>query len=153
MNIEVVTKESELAVAVKIEQFRFDGMGDIMGENYKKLWDYLASQGKEMAGVPYCKYYNGSEDFMVFDLELGLPVSEALPEQGEFFMARTDAGRALTATYKGPYKEIEKAYGPMMEYMPANKLESTGVFYDYYVNDPSSTPEDELLTKIYFMLK
>jgi effector-binding domain-containing protein len=154
MNIETISKESEMAVAIKKAAVRFDGnMGDIMGEIYGKLWTYLTQQGRQIAGVPYCKYTNGSEDYMQFDIELGLPVSEPLPEQGEIFMSRTDAGKAISATHKGAYKDIEKTYAPMMEYLETNKLESTGVFYDYYVSDPATTPEEELLTKVVFMIQ
>lgn len=33
------------------------------------------------------------------------------------------------------------------------KLESTGTYYDYYLNDPDETPESELLTKVVFPIK
>ena len=153
MNIEIINKEAEIAVAMKKEAVRFDNMGGIMGEIYQKLWAYLAQQGKQLAGAPYCKYTNGSEDYMQWDIELGLPVSEPLPEQDGIYMSKTCEGKAICATHKGAYKDIEKTYAPMMEYLAANILESTGIYYDYYLNDPSDTPESELLTKVVFPLK
>jgi len=153
MKIETVNKKAEIAVAIKKEAVRFDNMGGIMGEAYQKLWAYLAQQGKQMAGAPYCKYTNGSADFMQFDIELGIPVSEPLPGKGEIYMSKTCEGKAITAMHKGAYKDIEKTYAPMMEYLATNKLESTGVFYDYYLNNPADTPESELLTKVIFPMK
>ena len=153
MNIEMINKEAEIAVAMKKEAVRFDNMGSIMGEIYQKLWTYLAQQGKQMTGAPYCKYTNGSEDNMQWDIELGLPVSEVLPEQDEIFMSKTCEGKAICAIHKGAYKDIEKTYAPMMEYLTANNLESTGIYYDYYLNDPSDTTESELLTKVVFLIK
>ena len=153
MNIEMIVKEAEIAVAIKKEAVRFDNMGDMMGEVYHELMAYVAQQGKQIAGAPYCKYFNGSEDYMQWDIELGVPVSEYLPEQGEIFMSKTCEGKAICATHKGAYKDIEKTYTPLMEYLAANNLESTGVYYDYYISDPSDTPESELLTKVVFPIK
>ncbi len=153
INIETINKEAEIAIAVKLEAVDCAKFAEIMTEGYQKLWAYLAKCGKQMAGAPYCKYTNASEDFMKFDIEMGIPVSELLPEQGEFFMSRTCAGKAITATHKGAYKDIEQTYNPMMQYLVENKLESTGVYYDYYLNNPADTPESELLTKVVFPIK
>ena len=152
--IETINQEAEIAMAIKKEAVRFDEtMGDVMGEAYQKLYTYVTQQGKEITGVPYCKYTNGSEDFMQFDIEMGLPVGEPLPEQGEIYRSKTDAGKGICAIHKGDYKDIDKTYTLMMEYMAANNLESTGVYYDYYLNDPADTPESELLTKVIFLIK
>lgn len=154
MNIETINKQSEMAVAVKKEAVRFDGnMGEWMGKAYESLWAHAAKHGKQITGCPYCKYTNASEDFMQFDVELGLPVSEPLPEQDGIYMSKTCEGRAICATHKGPYKDMEKTYAPMMEYLTANNLESTGVYYDYYVNDPAHVAESELLTKVVFPIR
>lgn len=40
-----------------------------------------------------------------------------------------------------------------MEWIPANGYTPTGVWYEFYLNDPAETPENELLTKIIFLLK
>ncbi|MCL2324958.1 MAG: GyrI-like domain-containing protein [Proteobacteria bacterium] len=153
MNIEKIEKTSELAIAVKYMAVDFSKMADMMGQGYQKLWDYVLECGKQVAGAPYCKYTNGSDDFMVFDIELGWPLSEPLPEQGDFFMTKTDEGKAIAAIHKGAYKDVEGTYIAMMKYLAENNLESTGVYYDYYLNDPSCTPEDELLTKVIFPIK
>ena len=128
-------------------------MGPVMSNGYQKLWAYVAQCGKQMAGVPYCKYTNPSEDFMTFDIELGIPVSEPLPEEDGIYMSTTCAGKAIAAMHKGSYKDIEKTYAPMMQYLAENNLQSTGVYYDYYLNNPADTPESDLLTKVIFPIK
>ncbi|MDR2888499.1 MAG: GyrI-like domain-containing protein [Lachnospiraceae bacterium] len=153
INIEVIDKEAEMAIAVKYDGIDFTNMGGIMGEGYQKLWSYLGQCGKEIAGAPYCKYTNGSADFMKFDIELGVPVSEAVPEADGIYMSTTCAGKAIAAMHKGAYKDIEVTYGPMMQYLAENGLQSTGVYYDYYLNDPAGTAEEDLLTRVVFPLK
>lgn len=153
MNIEIINKEAENAVAVKYGAVDFTNMAAIMSEGYQKLWAYVAQCGQQMVGAPYCKYTNGSEDLCKFDIELGVPVSGALPEKDEIYMSKTDEGKAVTAMHKGAYKDIEQTYAPMMKYLEENNLESTGVFYDYYLNNPADTPESELMTKVIFPIK
>ena len=153
MNIEMINKESEIAIAVKYDGVDFTNIAGIMGEGYGKLQAYLAQSGKQLAGAPYCKYTNGSDDFTKFDIELGIPISEPLPEQKGIFMAKTCAGKAIAAMHKGAYKDIDQTYAPMMQYLTDNKLESTGVYYDYYISDPADTAESELLTKVVFLIK
>ena len=153
MSIEIIKKEAEIAVAVKYEAVDFTNMAAIMTEGYQKLWAYVTKSGVQMAGCPYCKYENGSEDFMRFDIELGVPVSEPLPEKDEICMSKTCEGKAITSIHKGAYKDIEKTYTPMMKYLAENNLQSTGVYYDYYLNNPADTIESELLTKVVFPLK
>jgi len=153
MNIETINKEAEIAVAVKYMAVDFTNMVAVMSEGYQKLFDYVSQCGKQIAGAPYCKYTNPSENYMKFDIELGVPVSEPLPEKDEIYMSKTCEGRSITAMHKGAYKDIEVTYAPMMQYLADNNLESTGVYYDYYLNDPDVTPENDLMTKVVFMLK
>ena len=153
MNIETINKTSEIAVAVKYDAVDFTDMAAVMSEGYQKLWAYVMQNGKAIAGAPYCKYTNPSEDFMTFDIELGVPVSESLPEKDEIYMSKTCEGKAIAAMHKGAYKDIEQTYEPMMKYFEDNNLQSTGVYYDYYINNPADTVESELLTKVVFMLK
>jgi effector-binding domain-containing protein len=40
-----------------------------------------------------------------------------------------------------------------MDYAKENSLESTGIYYDYYLNDPNDTPESELLTQVVYPIK
>jgi len=153
MNIEVTNEKAEIAIAIKETAVNMGNMAEAMGKGYGKLMDYLSKLGKQPSGPPYCAYINGNEDYSQFDIEMGMPVDEAVPVQGEFYMSKTHEGKAVCTIYKGPFKEIEVAYTALMEYLPANSLESTGVYYDYYLNDPDVTPESELLTRVVFPVK
>jgi effector-binding domain-containing protein len=54
---------------------------------------------------------------------------------------------------QGPYNQIEPAYNAIMDYAAANNYALTGVCYEFYLNDPADTPENELLTKIVMLAK
>lgn len=153
MNIEVINQKAEIALAIKKTAISMDNIAAAMDEGYTKLMGYLTEQGKQMAGAPYCAYMNGNEDFSQFDIELGIPVAEQVSVRGELYMSQTCEGKAICATHKGAYKDIEAAYVALMDYAKENSLELTGVYYDFYLNSPAHTPESELLTKVVFPIK
>jgi len=153
MNIEVTSQKSAIAVAMKETAIGMEKMVELMNTGYPKLMGYIAEQGRQIAGAPYCCYTNCSEDFSRFDMELGIPVNEVVPAVGEFFMSQTYEGKAIATTHKGTYKEIETAYTALMDYAKENSLELTGVYYDHYISNPADTPESELLTQVVFPIK
>jgi len=150
MKIEVTNFEPEIAAAIKATSMSMENMVEAMEKGYSILMEYIAEQGKEIAGPPYCCYTNASEDYSQFDMEFGIPVSEAVPAKDEIFMSETYEGKAVTGTHKGSYKEIDTTYTALMDYVKDNSLELTGVYYDYYISNPADTPESELLTQIVF---
>jgi len=153
MKIEVTNQQPQIAVAMKKTAISMEQIAEVTTEGYTKLMGYLAEQGKQIAGAPYLAYMNGNEDFSKFDIELGIPVSEAVSVQGELYMSQSYEGKAITTTYKGAYKDIEVAYVALMDYAKENALEMTGVYYDYYISNPADTPENELLTQVVFPIK
>jgi len=153
MKIEIENLQPQNAAAVKFTSVNMSGIGELVGEGYGKIMGYLAQQGKQMAGSPYLAYMNANEDWSQFDIEVGIPVAEELPENGGIYMSKTCEGKAVCTVYKGAYKDLEAAYCALMDYSKENSLESTGIYYDYYLNDPAETPESELLTKVVFPIK
>jgi effector-binding domain-containing protein len=153
MDIEVTNQKAEFAVAVKKTAITMDDIANVTTEGLGKVFAYLAEQGVQMTGAPYLAYSNGNADFSKFDVEMGIPVAGEVAVSGEFFMSKYCEGKAICAMHKGAYKDVEVAYVALMEYLTKNSLESTGIYYDYYINDPADTIESELLTKVVFPVK
>ena len=153
MNIEVTNQKSQIAVAIKKENVTMEEISVVATEGLQKVFVFLAESGAEISGAPYLAYSNGSEDFSQFDVELGIPVAGEIFVSDEFFMSKTCEGKAITAMHKGAYKDVDAVYTALMGYMAENNLESTGIYYDYYISDPADTPESELLTQVVFPVK
>ena len=153
MKIEVTNQQPQIAAAIKRMALSMDKIIEAMDTDYSKLMEYITEQGKQIAGAPYCFYTNASEDYMTFDIELGIPVSEAVPVSGEIYMSRTYEGKALVGTHKGTYKDLEKTYCALMDYAKENSIDIANDCYDYYLSNPADTPEDELLTLVIFPIK
>jgi effector-binding domain-containing protein len=153
MNIEVTNQKAEIAVAIKQESVTMAEISEVATGGLMKIFRYLEEKGVQITGAPYLAYKNANEDFSGFDVEMGIPVAREIATGGDFFMSKNCEGKAVCGTYKGAYKDIEVMYVALMEYMTENSLESTGVYYDYYINDPADTPESELLTLVVFPVK
>jgi len=153
MKIEVTNLEPQPAIALKKTAVHMDHIADVVTQGFSELEEYVAAQGREIVSAPYLAYMNCSEDFSQFDIELGMPVSEAVSTDGDFYMSQSCEGKAIVTTHKGAYKDIDAAYNALMDYAKENELEMTGVYYDYYIDDPAVTPEEELLTQVVFPIK
>ena len=149
MKIELTEQKSELALTIK-KRANTENFTTLIKEGYGMLWNYLAELEKQISGSPYVAYFGFGEEF---EIEMGFPVAEKLSVKGEFSLSETYEGRVVTGIYKGSYKGLAQAYEEIFKYIEENSLKSTGIYYDYYINDPSNTPEDELLTKIVIPIK
>ncbi|MDR0469428.1 MAG: GyrI-like domain-containing protein [Peptococcaceae bacterium] len=153
MSIELTNFKADITVAIKKTAVTMDDISAVATEGLGRVLAYLVQQRARISGAPYLAYFNASEDFSRFDVELGIPVSEEVAVEGEFFMSKNCDGKAVCGVHIGAYKDIEVVYVALMDYLAANKLESTGVYYDYYISDPANTPESELRTKVVFPVK
>jgi len=154
MSIEITSMTPQIAVALKKEKVAMQDLMTATGCEYEKILGYLAENGANMVGAPYLYYTNPNEDYTVFDVEFGIPVDKDLPTKDEFFMSKSYGGECLVGAHKGSYATIDETYEKMFVYAEKNAVNVTGnTCYDYYLNDPSETPEEELLTQVVFPIK
>ena len=153
MKIEVTNQRSQISAAIRRKALSMDKIVEVMETDYPKLMGYIAEQGKQIAGAPYCFYTNANEDYTKFDIELGIPVSEPVSDSDDIFTSQTYEGKALLGTHKGSYKDLEKTYCALMDYAKEHSIGIADDCYDYYLNNPADTPESELLTQVVFPIK
>lgn len=116
-------------------------------EKLGKIGAYLAELGETPVGCPYAAYYNS--DMQDLDTEIGFPVSGKLSGKGDIKFREIPAmENAVTVTHKGSYGSLNSTYEIVYNYIAENKLTMAGPHYDFYTNDPSVTPESELLTEV-----
>jgi effector-binding domain-containing protein len=120
-------------------------------EAYKAIAEYMQALGEQPAGPPYAAYYN--MDMTDLDLEAGVPVTRAMPGNGEICAGELPGGRAATCLYTGPYHRLEEGYNALSDWIQENRYETTGVAYEFYLNSPVETPPEELQTEIVYPLR
>lgn len=122
-----------------------------MGHAFEAVMRYLGEMGEAPAGAPFAAYYN--QDMEHLEVEIGFPVGRALPGRGEVQAGEIPGGQQAACTFVGPYTELATAYDTLTRWLQERHLEPTGVVYEFYLNDPASTPPEQLQTQIVFPLK
>ena len=122
-----------------------------LGKAYGTIGQYLGQLGEQPAGAPYAAYFNW--DSKDFDVEIGFPVSGTFSEKDDIKSSEIPGGKLARCLYTGPYNKIEPAYNALTAWVKENGYEATGVAYEFYLNDPGETPQEELMTQIVFPLK
>jgi effector-binding domain-containing protein len=121
----------------------------IFGAAYGELFGYLAELGIEAAGMPYGAYHN--MDMQRLDLEIGVPVSSAVPPRGRMSMGEIPAGEWATLIHTGPYDQMRPAYGALQAAISAAGKRIAGGAYEFYRTGPDEPPE-KIETEIGFPL-
>ncbi len=152
MNINV---QSENEPALQVISVRvttsMENLPKAFDENYTKIQAYIAEMGAEPAGPPFGAYYN--HDMENLDVEMGFPVTKPLPETDQFKSRIIPERKAVTCLFKGSYSQLDVPYKAVYDWIEQNKLEIADAHYDFYLNDPCSVPEAELLTKVSIPVK
>jgi len=106
VNIELSEQKSQIAVAIKREKATMAQISTLATEGLQKVFGFLARNGVEIAGAPFLAYSNSNADFTQFDVELGIPVGEAIAVDGEFVMSKTCEGKAVWQCIKGHIRTL-----------------------------------------------
>jgi effector-binding domain-containing protein len=118
--------------------------------SFEAIEDYLSTLDEEPSDRPFIAFYNQDKEDM--DVELGYPVSKELAGNSDIEASQIPGGKKLTCLYKGPYQQMEAAYHAMSGYIGEKGLNPTGVMYKTYLNTPGEVPDEELLTRIVYLL-
>lgn len=124
---------------------------DMFERSYIALIEYLENLGEDVAGPPFAIYYN--VDMEDLDVEAGFPVTKELPGKDSIRSTTIDVEKAAYTLHTGSYSDIESAYLALMEWMNENGHEPSGITYEFYLNDPGTTPQDKLQTEIFMPVK
>jgi AraC family transcriptional regulator len=78
-------------------------------------------------------------------------VGEAFTPSGDIGVQTVAGGDYAITTHTGPYNQIGRTYAEFLgQWMPRSGYELRNApCFEVYLNDPQSTPREELLTDIY----
>lgn len=80
-----------------------------------------------------------------------IAVSEQTEAEGDIQVTDFAGGTFVCATHLGPYETLAKTYGMLYhQWMPASgrKCRAEVPCVEFYLNDPRSTPPDQLRTRV-----
>jgi effector-binding domain-containing protein len=128
-----------------------------MGTAFSALHEFAGDNSLEFNAPPraiYTGYDETGTEFTVAMPITAAPAGDA--DAGEISVGEIPGGKALRFVHVGPYPKLQETYGQITEWMKAEgmiKSEADWAKYmpmwEEYMNDPRSTPEEELITNIY----
>ncbi len=124
---------------------------ETLGKCYASIGQYVAELGEAPAGIPYVAYFN--MNMQDLDMEVGFKVEKPLPGKGPIQAGILPNQPVAECTYTGPYPEMRSAYDELNHWVEEKGLQPTGIVYEFYLNDPATTPPEALQTQIVFILK
>lgn len=131
-----------------------EAIGEALGEAYFKLSQFIENSALEHAGQPLAITRSWGERY---EFDAGIPV-EGEPAEGAELpegvsLGETYAGEVIVARHVGPYENLAAAYEGIDAYLSLHGLEPNGNSWEEYVSDPGDTPEEELVTLVYYPVK
>ena len=156
--------EKAIGPAIQIEEcVPVKRMPATFGRDYKRIADYVKSQGAEVEGMPYA-YYLG----MDWDVELnrgklsmlfsvlfrkwhffaGWATSKSLPGEGDLQSKEWGTHRYVQAMHRGPYKESSETYRALIGWAKDQGLSLKNEVFELYLNDPKEVGEANTETLI-----
>ena len=90
-----------------------------------------------------------------FEYQAGIPVAEEpkAPLGEGLAVGKSPEGRALKFIHRGSYDAMDSTYEAITNHLDEKRLEARDLFVEYYVTDPLTTPEDNLVIEVYVPVK
>ncbi|MGF1451853.1 MAG: SRPBCC family protein [Opitutales bacterium] len=133
-----------------------DSVGEAMRPVMEQLGPHLRAPATAPAGAPFTVYreFAPAKNHCAFTVGYPLASSPAEPPEGARIVERP-AGRAYLLEMVGPYRHLGTAWSAAMAHQRAKKFKADAKVppFEIYENDPETTAEHELLTRIHLPAK
>ena len=161
--------EKAIGPVVEIEEYaRVWRMPATFARDYKRITDYLATQGAECVDMPYARYLD-----MDWEVELnrgklaaffslltkkwhffaGMPASKPVPGEAELKSQVLSSQRFVRGVHRGPYQKSDATYKALFDWATAQNLSLQNEAIECYVNDPHEVDKADIETVILIPLQ
>lgn len=169
MNHEFEVVEKAIGPVIEIEEWaKVWRMPATFTRDYKRIADYLTSQGAECVDMPYGRYQDMDWELEVnkgklatffslltkkWHFFVGMPTSKPLPAEGELKSQVLETQRYARAVHRGPYQKCVETYKVLYEWVKSQGLSLKNEAIECYVNDPHEVDEADIETVILIPIK
>lgn len=123
-----------------------------MGNAFAEVMEFIQKNGLVLTGPALAVYYSYDPQTVEFRTGFFVSAEDAKKATGKVKGGTTPAGRVVNFTHVGPYSKLSESYSELMEWLQGEGLSLGAPTWEVYVDDPDSTPEEELRTDIYVSL-
>ncbi len=121
-----------------------------IGQCAMAVFQYANQKGYAPAGALFVAYHGF--DGQALDVEIGFPFQPGIEGKDNIQVSEIPGGKTAVHHHVGSYEKLPQARAALEQWLHANGYVTTGVSYDFYLNDPQVTPPDKLETEILYPL-
>jgi len=136
-------------------QSRIGDIGKVMPDSFIKLKILMQENGLSNECLPFAIY----ETFDIQKDETrfisAIPVDKAMPVSAPFIQGELTESDILKVLHTGRYEHLGNAWSTAMAYARSKKIKTTNtpIGIEFYLNDPTEVPEQDLLTEVVLPLR
>jgi effector-binding domain-containing protein len=139
-------------------------MPKVIGPAFGRIMDYLKSQKIEPRPTPFVRYYDFDFEDQIkpglfkaifgmftqtWHIDIGFPIdTEVVPAEGMRCVTYREC-RVSACVHRGPYRQMSATYRALHQWMTSQGHKPNNESFELYLNDPKTTPQDQLETKIF----
>jgi len=127
-------------------------IGKAMETAFGDIFAFMQENGIEPVEGPLSVYYSYDPETVEFRAGMFVSGDDAKKASGAVKADVTPAGRVVSFAHIGPYSKLGESYGQLMGWLETEGLTIGAPTWEVYMNDPDTTPPDELHTDIYVSL-
>jgi len=142
MDVTIETLEAQPIVGIRV-QTKISEIGDKIGACMGELAPFV---GDRCSGPPLARYHTW--DGEGGEMEVALPVHEAIEGSGHLQPGELPGGRAAVVMHVGPYENLNRTWQALGTWIKEQGLEGGAPPWECYMNDPGANPPEKWLTKI-----
>jgi effector-binding domain-containing protein len=149
MPYEVTIKElPPVRVAAMKKHVRMSTVGSALQAGFGEIVQALGRSGVEPNAAPFVIYHEVIDEDTEGDIEMCIPVAGAVEPTDNVYVAELAGGPAAVTVHHGPYQELAPAYHTLTGWIQEHGHEVRAAPREVYLNDPTTTLPEDLLTEI-----
>jgi len=142
MSYEIHLRETKAQPAAAVRgRAAWADLGSFVAGALMEVFAVAGSQGVRFAGPAYGAYHNADSTEAEVDLEVGLPVADAIEPVGRVVASLIPGGLVATTVHCGRYEDIAPAYRALGEWVQDHGHENAGPPREIYLVGPDQVQD------------
>jgi DNA gyrase inhibitor GyrI len=126
-------------------------IGTAMGRDMDKLMEWLGKSGAKPSGSPFAITHKWDPAKGIAEYTIGFPFKDAVEATDGFVRGEIPSCKAYVVKHTGAYRHLGNAWASGMMHSRGKKFSADKKvpLFEIYDNDPTVTPEAELVTRVH----
>lgn len=150
LSIDGVTQQDGLHYVGITDKCSLDAIDSKMRDAFTLLYGFLKKNELPMNVVPFTIYHTFDIEAKHSQFTVAVPVSLHVKVHAPFVKGETQTTDIIKVTHTGRHPYLANAWSAAIRYSHTNNIytQKTPIGIEYYLNAPTHTPADELVTVI-----